>query len=112
LRGAVEVVAELAQLLDLLGHRALDLDVALAQDLELLDLVVLKRALLLDLRLERLDGDPLTGIGDLAGQDVEVGLRAHRGAKGDTIRSQRGQKLATSAPSGSRPRARREAATG
>src|SRR5690606_15150700 len=85
-RGPVEVVAELAQLLELLGHRRLDLHVALAQRLELADLRVLDRPLLVDALFEGADRDALSAIGNVAGEDVRDALRgAHGEAKGATV---------------------------
>src|SRR5690606_13457838 len=78
LRGAVEVVAELAQLPDLPRERALDLDVALTENLELVDLGILRGALGGDALFERANRDPLTAVADLATQDVAVDFGRHR----------------------------------
>src|SRR5690606_9863009 len=84
-RGPVDVVAELAQLLELVGHRRLDLDVALAQRLELADLGVLDGPLLMDALFEGADRDTLAAVGNVARDDVRDALGgAHGEAKGAT----------------------------
>src|SRR5690606_8147867 len=78
-RGAVEVVAELAELLELVAHRRLDLDVALAQALELADLRVLDSPFLMDAVFERADRDALPAVGDIAREDVSDALAGAHG---------------------------------